>query len=612
MSPAGGAGLIAPGWLLTVARDGLVAVGPDDEIEIELAVTPERRAGAIDAIAGGDQQAVAEAASLNAADADELLGALRAAGVLLDRVAADPSAGHSLMSAIESRSPGHGSEIVWTAEEALVLPSAIADDQRDATLRAFIAGMQPDARLQAYAALLHGRGHVAGDRPAAPVLDERLTQLQADPDSIAVVELDPEGRTWQVPVDRLDSLDASGEHRLGPITRVIAGGSFAAEGMPDIHFTIAEVADANLARPAREIDRRTQGVGSAELSELVARAEGAERFAISGPGAGAAELRLAEAGELEGAIAPSELFSFNARQLRSHGPSDDSGERWWCAGETYAGERRWLPAELVFTGAVGEPAGTPLPGTSSGVAAHTDRMQARNSALGELIERDAFMWTWIQQLSRELVDPAGLPADVAAWSAALASNGWTARWVNLTLETQPAILCCLTHAQRGLVLGASSRPDAAAALRRATLEALVLALRFRPRGGEAVDPRQAHSPVDHLQLHMDPTRELDHGFLYSSNERIDLAEIIPAADPVAALDVLGIEPVFVDLDSDRTQPFHVVRAAAPGLIPLSFGWDREPLGMPLLGGPRARPDGSLVGRRLALSEALLPVPHPFP
>jgi hypothetical protein len=68
----------------------------------------------------------------------------------------------------------------------------------------------------------------------------------------------------------------------------------------------------------------------------------------------------------------------------------------------------------------------------------------------------------------------------------------------------------------------------------------------------------------------------------------------------------------VDLTTRATRPFFVVRAFAPGLVPLTFGWDREALGMPRLGEPRSTPDGRRLGEALDLDELGPILPHPFP
>ena len=63
------------------------------------------------------------------------------------------------------------------------------------------------------------------------------------------------------------------------------------------------------------------------------------------------------------------------------------------------------------------------------------------------------------------------------------------------------------------------------------------------------------------------------------------------------------EPLTVDLSSPAIRPLHAARAFVPGLIPISFGWDREPLGMPLLAEPRTTADGRRLGSDLDLAAA---------
>ena len=58
-------------------------------------------------------------------------------------------------------------------------------------------------------------------------------------------------------------------------------------------------------------------------------------------------------------------------------------------------------------------------------------------------------------------------------------------------------------------------------------------------------------------------------------------------------------------------PVGVVRALVPGLVPLSFGWDREPLGMARLGSPLRTADGRVLGRALDLPRLAPVAPHPF-
>ena len=65
-------------------------------------------------------------------------------------------------------------------------------------------------------------------------------------------------------------------------------------------------------------------------------------------------------------------------------------------------------------------------------------------------------------------------------------------------------------------------------------------------------------------------------------------------------------------DAPVVRPFRVVRAIVPGLVPVSFGWDQEPLGLARLAAPVRTRDGRELGRRLDLREAGPVLPHPFP
>jgi hypothetical protein len=68
----------------------------------------------------------------------------------------------------------------------------------------------------------------------------------------------------------------------------------------------------------------------------------------------------------------------------------------------------------------------------------------------------------------------------------------------------------------------------------------------------------------------------------------------------------------VDLTSPQCAPYVVVRAMAPGLVPITFGWDSEPLGLPRLAQPRRTGDGRTVGIAVDLTRLGPILPHPFP
>jgi ribosomal protein S12 methylthiotransferase accessory factor len=590
--------VLRAGWLVGTTRDGLAIVGPDVEATVTVAegsaVATALAAGALGDEPTGDDEHARLRALL-----DEL-GAL-------DHAATDapPSpSGHPLATAVAQAlrdEPVDG--VIWTAEEALVLPAGLTPRIRTRALRAFVAGLSPDGRLEAYALLAQGAGAIYGDVPDRTRLQRRLAETAAeDCADILVLELFEGGTEWRVAAEDLDRVGAAQAHRLGPVRRSSITAPVVPE-LPGLQICVAEVALANLNVVASAQDRRVQGVGDAEHARLVAHAEGAERFA--GGDLSEAELVTAARAELPGAVDPRELYAGD-----DDGTVDVAGPRLWSPVTDRHGRRHWVPAETVHLTVPG----TSLPWSSSGLAAGSDLADARHRALRELIERDAFMVAWLRRTSRERVDLRSVPEDVRGMAGVLAARGWDTTWVNLSLDTLPVILCCLTHRREGLTLGAGCHPEPSAALRRATTEALVLALRFERSDADPPEPHAVRTPRDHLTLHRDPARRADHGFLFDAPEQIDLRAIptISEDDLDGVLDDLGSSPLIADLSSPLCHPYTVVRALAPGLVPLTFGYHSEAVAMERVQCGVVTSDGHRHGNSPHCGATADRLAHPFP
>ena len=97
------------------------------------------------------------------------------------------------------------------------------------------------------------------------------------------------------------------------------------------------------------------------------------------------------------------------RKIANFTKKDKNKKIGWIKGKTYlTNEEIWVPAQMVFLNYLeavnkkiikkANPEILYFPGTSSGAAAHEDRKKAIISGITELIERDAFMKTWICKL----------------------------------------------------------------------------------------------------------------------------------------------------------------------------------------------------------------------
>jgi ribosomal protein S12 methylthiotransferase accessory factor len=596
------------GWMIGAVPAGLVAIGPDVEVAVTLGGGQTEGRELAETLAAWDPDTSPEPGSTAERDLIELAGRLEELGAL-GPVPARP-VDVPLAAAVLAANEGTAPEgIVWTAEEALLLPPGLSPRERCRALWAFVGGLRSDTRLAAYALLAQGRGAVHGDLPREELREVGGLEVGRADAEVAVVELAGGGRRWTVGEEGIEGIGAGAAHRLGPVVSE-SSPEPVTEEEPDLYLCVAAVGVADLDMVTPIQDRLVQGVGTPEQARLIAHAEGAERHA--GGETSQAELVHATRDELPGAIDPSALYASGRAAARAE-PSSEERPRLWAPAWTRKGTRQWVPAEAVYT-SIAAPAEPPdiLPWSGSGVAAHGTVAAARARAFRELVERDAFMWTWIQRLSRERVAAAGVSPEAARRRQILADHGWTTTWVNLSLDTYPVILCGLTHDLHGLMLGAACHPDPAAALDRATVEALVLALRFHADAEEPPAPTEVRTPRDHLLLHRDPARRADHGFLLGGIDEIELADIPDGhgQDLEDLLEAAGCPPLATELTLPSSAPFRVVRALAPGLLPITFGWRNEPTGMSRALRAGTTRDGRRVGREIE-PDTECTIPHPF-
>ena len=596
--------VLVHGWLLAATRDGLVAVGPERVVAVTLDGNPGDRGRLVSALAGGGPaDEPAAALGLSADELAELRRALRDAGVLAAEpgpAGAVPADAVPLADALGTPD-GAVPPACFTAEELLLVPAGADPALARRALHAFAGGVLPAARADAYAELVAQGGGLAGDRPAR---DLEGPGLGLDPACFHVVTAD--GATASISSEALAGLGAERPHRLGVLQEVAAPVRVAIPG--DAPW-IARVryANPNLRLPSLGWSHGAED--DPDHAALVARAEAAERHAAGRTSA--VEMRRAEAEELEDAVPFEAFWAPNDRQARALG-SPTAVPPLWVAARTGDGRPRWVPAAQVLLpfSDPRRPDHRPA-ATSSGVAAFTDRAGAAERGLLELIERDALMWHWVQRVvpRRLIEDP--LPEPIRARLRAVRDAGWEPVLADLTLDTVPVVVCLLRAPGR-LAIGLAAARTVDRAADKALGESLMIGGvgAAHPLEGLA-DPEAVHSPEDHLALHHHPDHAPSHEFLFAG-DRVAPREIPAPAEPLSELLAPIGEPLYVAYDAPAVRPFQVVRALVPGLVPISFGWDHEPLGLPRLAAPVRTRDGRALGRQLDLREAGPVLPHPFP
>jgi ribosomal protein S12 methylthiotransferase accessory factor len=238
----------------------------------------------------------------------------------------------------------------------------------------------------------------------------------------------------------------------------------------------------------------------------------------------------------------------------------------------------------------------------------------------ELIERDAFMVTWLSRASRPTVDPASLPAAVAARLRALNDAGVDVVVKDHSLGLAPVLFVFAQSAAGGFTLTtAGSAFDAEEALESALTELEAgVATRLAIGTPRVLQPDEVETPQDHMDLYAQRRYYRRADFLGRDGQPTSLSEVgrNGAKDWNGLCSLLigsGYEVLWFDLTppgaslhQGRT-PLHVGRAIIPGMIPISFGRGQEPLASfaarKVAGVRRQRHDRSSPAQDL--------FPHPF-
>lgn len=286
----------------------------------------------------------------------------------------------------------------------------------------------------------------------------------------------------------------------------------------------------------------------------------------------------------------------------------------WTTATSPAGkEAVSVPMELVYYPARLQ--GQQIGETSScGVAAHPDIETAQLSSVYELIERDAFMVHWFGNISRPRLRP---PDILGERIEELQRHGFNVAFVDLSLDTAPVVMAVCHRddpdARPRLALGLAAGPDPNAVMAKALSEAQlwVLANANERMQQTPDDARAIRQASDHLAWYDDPSK---HGHLLQMIESrsIDADEITSGPTTVAEmherLQQHSYEwyTVEVNVAGAARTGMHVVRSFVPGLVPMQFGYMREPLGMLRLTKP------PVVNISNPRTDSVSYIPHPFP
>lgn len=307
-------------------------------------------------------------------------------------------------------------------------------------------------------------------------------------------------------------------------------------------------------------------------------AEGFERYALRQSRSDMVEC----ADRLEGSfLDPRDAVPFSPFQydlLKDIKPFDPREKIDWVTGvREQAGERVWVPSDLIFLRdkAFLKRQKVYYKANSSGVAAHLNRQLAVETALYELIERDAFCATWYSKREVKAISPEyfsdSLKDRISRWK----NFGYTVTLLDLTLDGPPVALAIIWSPTKrpALCAGAGCRTTLDEAIIRAFNEAEFMAMTWQGRKVKRkIKPNEVRSADDHGVFYMDP-QNLVHA------EWLLKAEIGDVTTKNFTGDFFKFDPIVVDITpKDNSSGLVVVRVMSKKLLPMNFGYGSEHYG----------------------------------
>ncbi len=443
------------------------------------------------------------------------------------------------------------------------------------------------------------RRHAVLPHPACPVCGRRSPTSPLQP---ALGELAQAGGP---PGDLL----AAAPQLVSPRTGLVRGLSLVppAPGDPALpHLVSAELSNSRLLRHAPLPGRLCGGKGlSLREAMLSALGEALERSAASLP---TSEVVYARMAELPGqALDPRRLVLFAPEQYAHlpYAPYTEASELGWARMRSLVGGGElFVPALAIdMHHQPRQPAEWLFQPTSNGLAAGATLAGATLAGACEVLERDAFVASWLHRLPGQALDPLSHPdPELAELCALHARHG-----LEFRLHRLPTLHACHVFLAISLQAGVARGPfaavglgadlDARLAARKALLEAAQVRHSLRQlidqpavqqrMAALAADPRLVATLEDHALLYAHPASRAALGFLLEQPIEPYCWPAAPALGAVEQIERLagflraeGSDLLYRNLTPPELagHGLHVVRVLIPDLQPIDFGWAGRRLG----------------------------------
>ncbi len=229
--------------------------------------------------------------------------------------------------------------------------------------------------------------------------------------------------------------------------------------------------------------------------------------------------------------------------------------------------------------------------TSSGSAAHSIKNNLIDHSIYELIERDAFMIFWLNRLCLPNIRINTIPNDLKKRVNNITTLGYDVSIKSIGLDIHPVIFVAVrdssgVYMTSGIASGSNPFQVLDSALSEVEV-ALLHVLNLEKKKTSLLVPENVISLIDHESLHQQPSFKAETDFLFREFDIINFSDFVNlffGKNILIKLENLGFDILEVDasdweIDILLPEFRYVSRCIVPGLVPLSYGFGNEPLGM---------------------------------
>ncbi len=230
--------------------------------------------------------------------------------------------------------------------------------------------------------------------------------------------------------------------------------------------------------------------------------------------------------------------------------------------------------------------------TSSGCAAHTNRSDAIKHAVYELVERDAFMIYWLNKLDCPSIQIESLPKDILPRIRLIQSFGYNIVLKYICMGISPVVMVAVQDSLGNYVtMGLSASNNLFDMVYSAISEVEIALMHIfgLDKVNTSIEPNEVVSLTQHEELHRQGKYRDQTDFIFDqSSKSLLYRDLIAQCEDISDiiqsvvnndLTVYIVDATEWNLDILLPDHRYIVRAIVPGLIPLSFGFNLEPLGM---------------------------------